>query len=502
MDGGATPKAPGVPPQVPGVYRRLAGIPAFRRLWLSQFVSGIGDWLVIGLLIPLVTQLSGGSSFAVAGIMIAKIVPALLFSSLIGPLVDRFDRRRVMIFADIVRSVLALGLLFTNSLATIYLIVMLMEVASLFFVPAKNALIPHLVDDADVEAANGFSYTTQQASMLIGLTASGAILAGFEAVVRAFLTSGLPFVDALVGPFAPQLLGPRAGVVLDSLTFVVSAMTLAGIRVAACVGCEDERVDLSLVGKDVVESFQFLRAHRELRAFLVTIGLAIVGGGAIIPLAPVYVQQNLTGRIPFLDRVPVLERLIGAPQTFMMVFLALGMVAGALVAPRLAVRLRLQLLFMGGVAGFALSMFLFASVGLYWVALVFTTLAGLAVAVVSVAGNSYVVRTVADEIRGRVFTALESVIRVALLFSMVVFPLVGDLVASVMQRLTEQRGILPLSITFTGSRVTLQLASLVVAGAAVYGYRTLDWRGDTGAVGDAAVPPEDAASGEGAAEDA
>ena len=77
-----------------GAYRRLLRNQQFRRLWYAQFVSGIGDWLVIGFLMPLVTKLSGGSSFAVAGILIAKIIPALVFSSLTGALVDRFDRRR------------------------------------------------------------------------------------------------------------------------------------------------------------------------------------------------------------------------------------------------------------------------------------------------------------------------------------------------------------------------------------------------------------------------
>jgi dTMP kinase len=101
----------------------------FRALWLSQFVSGLGDWLVIGLLIPLVTTLSGGSPFAVAGIMIAKIIPSLLFSSVIGVFVDRFDRRRLMIACDVVRALLTLILLFTSSLALIYLTVLTMEIA-------------------------------------------------------------------------------------------------------------------------------------------------------------------------------------------------------------------------------------------------------------------------------------------------------------------------------------------------------------------------------------
>ncbi len=86
-----------------------------------------------------------------------------------------------MITADLVRAALALVLVTTNSLWVIYLVVVLMETASLFFWPARNALIPYLVAEEDITAANGLAYTTQQASMLIGLTAATAILAGFEA---------------------------------------------------------------------------------------------------------------------------------------------------------------------------------------------------------------------------------------------------------------------------------------------------------------------------------
>jgi dTMP kinase len=121
-----------------GAYRRLLRNKRFRRLWYAQFVSGIGDWLVIGFLIPLVTKLSGGSSFAVAGILIAKIIPALILSSLTGVLVDRFDRRRVMITADVVRAMLTIVLVVTNSVWVIYAVVLMMETASLFFWPARN----------------------------------------------------------------------------------------------------------------------------------------------------------------------------------------------------------------------------------------------------------------------------------------------------------------------------------------------------------------------------
>ncbi|MDZ4178536.1 MAG: MFS transporter [Coriobacteriia bacterium] len=461
-----------------GAYRRLAGNARFRRLWISQFVSGVGDWLVIGFLLPLVTTLSGGSAFAVAGILIAKIIPALVFSSLVGVVVDRFDRRKTMIAADLIRAVLTLGLFFTNSLAIIYLVVLLMELASLFFFPSKNALIPYLVDEDDVTAANGLSYTTQQASMLVGLAASGAILAGFEGIVRGVLAANLPIVTGFVGLFAPALLGPRAGVFVNTVTFLVSAAAIAGIRVAARAPQDDRRFDIRLIGADVRESWRFLRDHSELRGFLITIGLAILGGGTIIPVGLVHVQQNLSGGgVPIFEQIEFLERLSAAPQTFMLLFLAVGMLSGALAVPKLADRISLQLVFLGGVAGFGLAMFGFASVSSYALAGVFAALAGTFIAAVTVAGNSYVIRTVADEIRGRVFTAMESLIRVALLLSMIVMAPVGDFAAGIIRRIVETRNLVPADLVITGSQVALQMASFIVMAAAVYAFRTLNWRG-------------------------
>lgn len=465
-----------------GGYRRLAANPKFRRLWLSQFVSGIGDWLVIGFLMPLVTTMSGGSSFAVAGIMIAKIIPALVFSSVIGVLVDRFDRRRTMIACDLSRAALALGLIAIAGLsaglqlALIYLIVLAMETASLFFFPAKNALIPYLVDEEDITAANGLSYTTQQASMLVGLAGAGAILAGFESIVRTVQSADIPLVDTVIEFFAPALLGPRAGVFIDTLTFLISAAAIYGIHVSAKASHADARFEISLIGKDVLESFRFLRDHQELRGFLTTIGLAILGGGTIIPVGLVFVQQELSGLGPFLSRSQLLQELSATPQTFLLVFLALGMVAGALLVPRLSQHMSLQLLFLGGVGGFGITMGGFASVNTYGWAGLFAALAGFCLAGVTVAGNTYVIETVADEIRGRVFTALESVIRVCLLLSMLIMAPIGDLAAKLVRRVVEAQGGDLAAVTVTGSQLALQLASLIVMGAAVYAFRTLNWR--------------------------
>ncbi len=460
-----------------GGYRRVLAKPAFRRLWTGQVISGIGDWLVIGLLIPLVQQLSNGSAFAVAGIMIAKIIPSLVYGQVLGALVDRFDRRKLMITCDLTQMVLSLFLLLTNSLAVIYLIVLSMETMGLMFYPAKNALIPKLVDERDLAVANGLSYTTQQASMLIGLTMSAAIVALFERIVRFVLEAHLPIVNLLVGPAEPYLLGPRSGVVLDSLTFLASAIMLSGISLSAS-GHGEGRLSLNMIGRDAIDSFRFLGSHRELRGFLMSIGFAILGGGAIIPVGVTYVTENLTGGIPFLDMVPALQRLVATPVNFMLVFLALGMVTGAVVVPRLARNIRLNMLLPTGIAGFGATMLGFSLVGVYWLAAIFAIGAGFFLAQVTVAGNTYVSHTVADQIRGRVFTAMESVIRVSLLLSMVITAPLGDAVGVFVRRAALASGRVPEHLVLTGSRITLVSASLIVVAAALFAFRNVQWEED------------------------
>jgi len=471
------------PVDLNGGYRRLLANRSFRNLWIGQTISGVGDWLVIGLLIPLVTALAPGSSMAVAGIMIAKIIPSLLIGSVLGVLVDRFDRRRLMIACDVINGVLCLGLLGASSgmvsngmaLALIYGITFMMEICNLLFVPAKNAIIPMIVEDRDLASANGLSYTTQQASMLVGLVASGAIIAVFAAFLKIIIAAQVPFFSAFVAS-APTLAGPQGGIVLDFFSFLLSATLISTIR-SKSPEKHERALDLRLMGRDVVESWQILRDHDELRAFLLSIGFAILGGGAIVSVGLVYVQTNLVGGIPFLDLVPPLQRVASqAPQTFMLVFLGLGMFLGAVIVPRVAQRISLETLFVTGIAGFGFSMMGFSTVGIYWIAAAFGTASGFFIAQVSVAGNTYIAETVVDEVRGRIFAALESILRVALLASMVLTAPVGDIVGGIVRQIVSASGGEPAALVLTGSRITLIFASGIVLSAAVYASRAIDWR--------------------------
>jgi len=462
-----------------GAWGRLLKNPDFRKMWVAQFITGIGDWLIIGILMPMVTALSGGSSMAVAGILIAKILPALLLSSFVGVFIDHFDRRKIMIATDLVRIVLTLFLLFTNSLAAIYLVVFLLELVALFFWPARNSLIPHMVDDSDVSVANSFMYTTQQAAMIVGLAASGAILAGFSALVNFGFSLAhylplfmQPFVDALV----PMFVGAKAGYILNALTFAFSAFMIHTMANVERTGSAEQRkLDFTVVKEDALESLKFITSHHELRGLLVTVFFAVVGGGAIVPVGLDHIA-SMQGGIPGAGRYEWLATFSGSRQTFIMTFLAIGMVIGAILIPRIEKRIPVRILFPVSALCFGLGMVAFALTTRYFAACLFAVAAGFFVAALTVGGNNYIVSEVDDSIRGRVFTALESVIRVSLLVSMIVIAPLSDLIGGAMRRFLEYEGVSTiLGIPITGPRITLVLAALIVFVAGLYGFKKLYW---------------------------
>jgi len=469
-----------------GAFKRLMTNRSFRNMWIGQTISGVGDWLVIGLLIAVVGTLAPGSSVAIAGIMVAKIVPSLLIGSVLGVLVDRFDRRRLMIACDVINGILCLGLVGASAsntlsagaaLAIIYTVTFLMEICNILFVPAKNALIPMIVEERDLTAANGLSYTTQQVSMIIGLVASGAIVSVFGMFLKAIIAANVPLLSAAVAS-QPGLIGPQGGIVLDSMSFMLSAALVATIHVRRNERTENA-LDLRLIGRDVVESWQILRDQKPLRGFLISVGFGILGGGALISVGLVYVQQSLVGGIPFLDLVPPLQRVAAqGPQTFMLVFLALGTFAGAVLVPRFARTMTLERLFVIGVWGFGLAMLGFAASSLYWLAALFGAAAGFLLAEVTIAGNTYVAETVADESRGRIFAALESIIRIGILASMLLTAPLGDFLGGVVRSAVLSSGGAAAGVYLTGPRMTLMFAAFVVLCAAVYAGIAIDWRSD------------------------
>ena len=181
-------------------YRSLLkGNADFRRLWLGQVVSEIGDWLNNIAVLALTIQLAGigREGIAVAVYAIARHLPLFLFGPLAGVVADRVDRRRVMIGADVIRALFALGFLLANrfaSLPAIYVVGASLFAASAFFNAAKRASIPNLVrGPTELLSANSLSASTTAATIAIG-SALGGILATFVGRNSVFVFNATTFL--------------------------------------------------------------------------------------------------------------------------------------------------------------------------------------------------------------------------------------------------------------------------------------------------------------------
>src|SRR5439155_11694344 len=122
----------------------------FRRMWAVTTVSSLGDWLGVFALVRYVSSnggVGGGKAeFAVGGVLLFRVVPGLFFGPFAGVLADRFDRRRLMITADLLRAALIATIPFYKHLWSIFLVSALMEMLALMWTPAKEATLPNLVE--------------------------------------------------------------------------------------------------------------------------------------------------------------------------------------------------------------------------------------------------------------------------------------------------------------------------------------------------------------------
>ncbi|HYG09568.1 MAG TPA: MFS transporter [Pyrinomonadaceae bacterium] len=194
-------------------YRQLLrGNANFRHLWSGQVVSEIGDWLNNIAVLALALELAGAGrqGRAIAIYAIARHLPLFLFGPIAGVVVDRTDRRRVMIWADVARAVLAAGFLLAqafSSLPLIYMVGASLFAVSAFFNAAKRATIPVIVTETDeLLGANSLSASTTAATIAVGSALGG--------LVATFISRDLVFV-------------------LNAFTFLASALLISRIRLPA-----------------------------------------------------------------------------------------------------------------------------------------------------------------------------------------------------------------------------------------------------------------------------
>src|SRR5437660_4823365 len=179
-------------------YARLSGGNRnFRRLWLAQLVSEIGDWFYTLSIYTLLLQLTGHAS-SVALALVLQVLPQTLVGPTAGVVNDRLKRKHVMIAADLVRFVVVLTMLSVRSASMVWLVYPLLlaeTTMAAFFEPARSSVIPNIAQTAEVLVANTLSSATWSVNLLIGASVGG-VVAAFLGRDVVFILNALSFLTS------------------------------------------------------------------------------------------------------------------------------------------------------------------------------------------------------------------------------------------------------------------------------------------------------------------
>src|SRR4051794_36262483 len=132
-------------PPMPEAPWRVFGTKSFFRLWSAQFVSSLGDWIGLIAILAIAARVSDNSGAAVSLVMTTRVLPGFLLGTVGGVIIDRFDRRKVMVLCDIGRASLLVMLPFVENIAGLLLISLGLEILTLLWGPAQAASVPNLV---------------------------------------------------------------------------------------------------------------------------------------------------------------------------------------------------------------------------------------------------------------------------------------------------------------------------------------------------------------------
>ncbi len=454
----AGPPAPGVAPipddeaddlgaDGPGSVGLVARIRAvlrvrdFRKLWLSMSLSSFGDWLGLLAITATATSLVEGfaaANFALGGVLLFRLLPAILLGPLAGAFADRFDRRKTMVVTDIARFGLFASIPIVDNLVWLFIAQFLIEAISLFWIPAKDAAVPNMLRKDQLEPANQLSLVTTY-----GLT---PVLA---AIVFAVLTgAGGHLGELLPGADAVDL-----ALYLNAVTFLVAAVviwnlpSISGRRAAAPVGGQE-----SFFGS-LKAGFSFAGHTPLVRGLVVGITGAFAAAGVIIATGQAFANALGGGDAAY-------GLLFGA------VFIGLGL--GIALGPSVARDLARERIFGVAIVGAGAMVLAMSWTFTLWIALLLVVLMGFFAGIAYLAGFTLLGTEIQDEIRGRTFAIVQSLVRAALILSLAVVPFGVGLIG----RHELDLGIV--AVPVTGERIMLFVAGLLAVGVGVLAYRQMD----------------------------
>lgn len=249
----------------------------FALLWLGGLISTMGDW-VLNVGLPIYAYLLTRSVLVLSISVLLTSIPNILFGSIAGVFVDRWDRKRTMVIVNLLLALGLLPLLFVRSadrIWIIYLVALVESSLEQFSTPAENALLPTLVGEAHLVQANALNSVTSNLARLIGPALGGLIAA-------VFALNGI--------------------VLTDAVSFVVAALLIGLIGVAAKPSTEAQISQMVAVVKSAghfwdewVDGLRVIRSQRTLSVLLTMYAIIMLGEGVMSVLFPVFVYRVLHG---------------------------------------------------------------------------------------------------------------------------------------------------------------------------------------------------------------
>jgi dTMP kinase len=421
--------------------RGVLAIPAFRKLWNSMLFSSLGDWLGLLATTALAQQLSGDSyakaNFAIAGVFIARLLPSVFLGPIAGVLADRFDRRKLMVICDILRTGLYISIPIVNNYLWLYTAIILVECVTLFWSPAKEASVPNLVPRNKLESANQVSLLAAYGTAPIA-AAIFAILALFSNALSAFL---------------PSFAGNAVDIALyiNALSFAFAAYTIWGIHEIPKIKESKQDTEAS-VAKSLWQGWKAVSDSKIIRGLIFGMVGAFVAAGAVIGLARTFVGDLGGGEAAY-------GVLFGAVFTG----LALGIAAG----PKVFAQFSRRRLFGASLTTAGIFLVLLALIPNLVIAVIIVIFLGAFSGICWVTGFTMLGMEVQDEVRGRTFAFVQSLIKVTLVAVLAISPLIAAAFGEHTYKFRNAE------LTYNGAAITILLAGVIATIIGWISYRQM-----------------------------
>ena len=376
-------------------YIRLATDARFASFWLAQTISSFGDRLHQVALAVLVYGITG-SPLATGLVFLAATLPNLLLSPVAGTLVDRWDHKKVLIGSDVVRAGLVVLLPFAAAaeIVLVYPLVFAITAVSLFFRPAKVAVMPRLVGKDDLLAANSAIWTADTLADIGGFPLAGLFVAFLGAdIALAFFVDGVTYLFSgllLAAIFIPPVVRSAAPVLGGAMRTFLAELT---------------------------DGWRFLRGQPPLIQNTLVSALAQASVGVTLALTVVYARDALDGRlIPYPQNYAAIETAIGV-----------GNLVGGLLVGAVGNRLRKGWLVVGGFIVMGVATVLFGLTGNVLLALVAASVVGIANLVYIIPTQTLFIELTPAALMGRVVSFRSSLVFGSMMGAMALSGLLAEM---------------------------------------------------------------------------